>query len=64
MQGDYKYVSLVATETESTAAAAGAALGGGMITAITGFLGFLLGIIFLVIGLLVGRDKEVVIIRE
>ena len=45
-------------------AAAGAALGGGMITAITGFLGFFLGIIFLIIGLLVGRDKQVVVVKE
>jgi hypothetical protein len=46
------------------AATAGAALGGGMVTAITGFLGFYLGVIFLVIGLLVGRDKQIVIIKE
>lgn len=46
------------------AAAAGATLGGGMVTAITGFLGFFLGVIFLVIGLLVGRDKQIVIITE
>jgi hypothetical protein len=32
--------------------------------AISGFLGFFLGVIFLVIGLLTGRDKEVVIIKE
>ena len=48
----------------AAAAAAGAALGGGLITAITGFLGFFLGIIFLVVGLLTGRDKEVVVIKE
>jgi len=46
------------------AAAAGAAFGGGLITALSGFLGFFLGVIFLVVGLLTGRDKEVVIIRE
>lgn len=46
------------------AAAAGAALGGGMVVALTGLLGFFLGLIFLVIGLLVGRDKQVVVVRE
>lgn len=46
------------------AAAAGAILGGGFITAISGFLGFFLGVIFLVLGLLTGRDKEVIIIKE
>lgn len=46
------------------AAAAGAALGGGLIMAISGFLGFFLGVIFLVLGLLTGRDKEIVIIKE
>jgi len=48
----------------SGAAAAGAAIGGGMITIASGVLGFFLGVIFLVIGLLVGRDREVIIIRE
>jgi hypothetical protein len=46
------------------AAAAGAALGGGLITAISGFLGFFLGVIFLVVGLLTGRDKKIVVIKE
>ena len=46
------------------AATAGAALGGGLITAISGFLGFFIGIIFLVVGLLTGRDKDVVVIKE
>jgi hypothetical protein len=40
------------SEYSSAVAAAGAALGGGMVaTVITGFLGFFLGVIFLVIGL-------------
>lgn len=46
------------------AAAAGAAIGGGLITMISGFLGFFLGIIFLLIGLLVGRDKQVIVVKE
>ncbi len=48
----------------SGAAVAGAALGGGIITAISGFLGFFLGAIFLIIGLLVGRDKKIVVLKE
>ena len=48
----------------ASAAVAGAALAGGMVTAITGFVGFFLGVIFLVIGLLVGTDKQIVIIKE
>jgi hypothetical protein len=46
------------------AAATGAAIGGGLVTAISGFLGFFLGVIFLVIGLLVGRDQKVIIVKE
>lgn len=46
------------------AAAAGAMIGGGLITAAAGFLGFFLGVIFLIIGLLVGRDKQVIIVKE
>ncbi len=37
---------------------------GSVVTIITGFVGFFLGVIFLVIGLLVGRDKQIVIIKE
>lgn len=46
------------------AAAAGAVIGGGLVTAVSGFIGFFLGVIFLIIGLLIGRDKQVVIIKE
>jgi len=42
------------------AQAAGAAIGGGIISGVMGFVGFFLGAVFLVIGLLVGRDKQVV----
>jgi len=41
----------------SGAATAGAMIGGGMVTAFTGFVGFFLGAVFLIIGLLVGRDR-------
>ncbi len=45
------------------AAAAGAAIGGGLISGFMGFVGFFLGIVFLVIGLLVGRDKQIVYVQ-
>lgn len=47
----------------SGAAAAGAALGGGLISGALGFIGFFLGIVFLVVGLLVGRDKQVMYVK-
>ena len=60
------YVTDVAIQGGENAGPAiiGATIGGGMVTAFTGFLGFFFGAIFLVIGLLIGRDKEIVIIRE
>ena len=45
------------------AAAAGAAIGGGLVSGFMGILGFFLGAVFLVIGLLVGRDKQVVYVQ-
>jgi len=44
--------------TEGAAEQAGAAIGGSLFVMVTGFLGFFLGIIFLIIGLLVGRKKN------
>lgn len=46
------------------AAATGAVIGGGLITAVSGFLGFFLGVIFLIVGLLVGRDKQIVVVQQ
>ncbi|NQW80461.1 MAG: hypothetical protein HQ445_04715 [Polaromonas sp.] len=45
------------------AATAGAAIGGGMISGFMGILGVFLGAVFLVIGLLVGRDKQIVYVQ-
>ncbi len=45
------------------AAMAGTAIGGGLVTGVLGFVGFFLGLIFLVIGLLVGRDKQIVYVQ-
>jgi hypothetical protein len=47
----------------SGAAAAGAAIGGGLVSGFMGVVGFFLGAIFLTVGLLVGRDKQVVYIN-
>lgn len=44
--------------SQGAAAATGAAIGGGLATAMSGFIGFFLAAIFLIIGLLVGRDKS------
>jgi len=48
----------------SGASVTGTAIGGGIVTAISGFLGFFLGIVFLVIALLTGRDKQVIIVQQ
>ena len=45
------------------AAASGAAIGGGLVSGFMGILGFFLGAVFLVIGLLVGRDKQVICVQ-
>jgi hypothetical protein len=44
----------------ANAAAAGAAIGGGLVTGFMGILGFFLGAVLLIIGFLVGRDRQVV----
>ncbi|WP_444922661.1 hypothetical protein ACJJH9_00120 (plasmid) [Microbulbifer sp. DLAB2-AF] len=51
-------------DTTSGAEAAGAAIGGGLVSGFMGFVGFFLGIVFLIIGLLTGRDKQVIVVRE
>lgn len=47
----------------SGAAATGAMIGGGLVSGIMGIVGFFLGAVFLVIGLLVGRDKQIVYVQ-
>lgn len=44
----------------SAAETAGATLGGTLVTGALGFVGFFLGVVFILIGLLVGRDKQIV----
>jgi len=50
--------------SHSGAAAAGAMLGGGIVTMVTGVFGFFLGAIFLIAGLLVGRDPKIIIVNS
>jgi hypothetical protein len=45
------------------AATAGVAIGGGLVSGFMGILGFFLGAVFLVIGFLVGRDKQIVYVQ-
>lgn len=45
------------------AATAGAAIGGTFVSGILGFIGFFLGVVFLVIGLLIARDKQVLYVQ-
>ncbi|MBJ2346185.1 MULTISPECIES: hypothetical protein [Pseudomonas] len=47
----------------SGAETAGAAIGGTLVSGFLGFVGFFLGVIFLIVGLLVGRDKQVIYIQ-
>ena len=59
----------MATHVDSTseyagAQAAGAAIGGGLISGFMGFVGFFLGVVFLIIGLLVGRDQQVIYVER
>jgi len=47
----------------SGAEKAGAAIGGTLVSGFLGFVGFFLGVIFLVIGLMVGRDKNIIYVQ-
>jgi hypothetical protein len=56
--------SFMANRTQSGAEAAGAAIGGGLVSGALGFVGFFLGIVFLIVGLLVGREKQIVYVER
>ncbi|PVZ52209.1 hypothetical protein C9422_31555 [Pseudomonas sp. B1(2018)] len=47
----------------SGAEAAGALIGGTLVSGFLGFVGFFLGVIFCIVGLLVGRDKQIVYVQ-
>ena len=53
-----------ATNEYAGAQVAGAAIGGGLISGLMGFVGFFIGVVFLIIGFLVGRDKQVVYVEK
>lgn len=56
--------SHIAAQTDTSGAVtAGAAIGGTLLSGALGFLGFFLGIVFLVVSLLVGRHKQVVYVQ-
>jgi hypothetical protein len=61
--GSFMATHVDATGENAGAAAAGAAIGGGLVSGFLGFVGFFLGIVFLVIGLVVGRDKQIVYVQ-
>lgn len=56
--------SFMANHATGGAEAAGAAIGGGLVSGLLGFVGFFLGVVFLIIGLLVGREKQVVYVER
>ena len=61
--------SFMATQVDTAseyagAQAAGAAIGGGLLSGFMGFVGFFLGVVFLIIGLLIGKDKQVVYVEK
>lgn len=62
--GSFMATQVDATSEYAGAQAAGAAIGGGLISGFMGFVGFFLGVVFLIIGLLVGRDKQVVYVER
>ncbi len=47
----------IAEETSGTAEAAGGLIGGALFTGFTGFVGFFLGVVFLIIGMLLKDEK-------
>lgn len=57
-------VDAAVTDNADAAQVVGAAVGSGMITAISGFLGFFLGIVFMIVGLMVGKDKQIVVVQQ
>jgi len=56
-------VNEISEQTGNAAAVTGAAIGGSFVTVASGIVGFFLGLIFLVIGLLSGRDQNVVVVN-
>lgn len=59
-----QHLSKISDAGAGGAEMAGAAIGGGLVSGVMGFAGFFLGVVFLIIGLLVGRDKQVVYVQQ
>ena len=54
----------MANNTQGGAEAVGAALGGGAVTGVLAFIGFFLGVVFLIVGLLVAREKQIIYVER
>jgi len=62
--GSFMATNIDASSDSAGAEAVGVAIGGTLISGIMGFVGFFLGVVFLIIGLLTGRDKQKVVYVE
>jgi hypothetical protein len=56
------FMAKMGSGEHAAASATGAAIGGSLISGFLGFVGFFLGVAFLIVGLSVGRDKHIVYI--
>jgi len=54
--------TLAEDANQDTAAAAGTIIGGGLVTGFYAIVGLFAGLIFLILGLLIGRNKKVIYI--
>lgn len=61
--GSYIATKVDHTTAHAAAETAGATIGGALVSGALGFIGFFLGVIFIIIGLLVGRDRQVVYVQ-
>lgn len=61
--GSYVATKVDHTSAHAAAEAAGATIGGALVSGALGFIGFFLGVILIIVGLLTGRDKQVVYVQ-
>lgn len=61
--GSYVATKVDHNSAHAAAEAAGATIGGALVSGALGFIGFFLGVILIISGLLVGRDKQVVYVH-
>lgn len=62
--GSHMVLSIPGTGHHADAEAVGAAIGGGLVSGVMGFVGLFLGGFFIIIGLLIGRDVKTVYIQK